>query len=107
MRFVFLIILNIILLISCKKDEYSFFDEFDLGASGSPIKLIIYANFDECGEWSGHREDLIIFAKSDKNFYGTFKKSKVDCDKVGALYGTPEFHQPDLEKTFKLNNSHK
>lgn len=108
MKVVSSILLSCILVTSCldKKDD-SFFDELELGAAGSETRLIFYANFDECGEWGGHKEDLIIFAKSDKNFYATFKKSKVDCDKVGALYGTPEFHQPDLEKTFKLNNSHK
>jgi len=102
------IILTFILVISCSQNQDdAFFDESDLGAGGSKTSLIIYANFDECGEWGGHKEDLVIFAKSDNKFYATFKKSKVDCNQVGTLYGTPEFHNSDYEKTFMLDANHK
>ena len=108
MKFALLIIFSSILLISCNdKLENTFFDEFDLGASGSSNKLIIYARFDECGEWGGHTEDIIITANSDRKFYATFRKTRVDCDKVSLLYGKPEFHEVELEKTFELTNSHK
>lgn len=110
----FLLVMSIIMFASCNKDkkkenqneaeksEVSFFQPADLGAFGSPTRLILYANFDECGEWGGHKESFEIFAKEDKEFYAKYKRTKVDCDKVGALYGKPEFQQPYVDKEIKL-----
>jgi len=110
----FLLMMSIIMFASCNKDEkkenqneteksaVSFFQPADIGAFGSKTRLILYANFDECGEWGGHKESFEIFAKEDKEFYAKYKRTKVDCDKVGALYGKPEFQQPYVNKEIKL-----
>lgn len=85
-----------------EKDTVTFFDPTDLGAFGSPIRLLIYANFDECGEWGGHEESFEFFAKEDRKFYVSFKRSKVDCDK--RLYGRP-IQQPEISKEIQLSKS--
>jgi hypothetical protein len=92
-----------------KINEYSktFFDEADLGAFGSDTKLFLNAEFSECGEWGGHKEKMVIYAKSDKEFYLSYQKYKVNCDSIGAYYGTPNFQKLELEKTFKLNDINK
>lgn len=109
-----LFVMLIIMVASCNKDgkresqneteksAVSFFQPTDLGAFGSATRLILYANFDECGEWGGHNETFEIFAKEDKEFYAKYKRTKVDCDKIGALYGKPEFQQPYVDKEIKL-----
>ena|SRR5690606_4404549 len=87
------------------KEEIIFFEPADLGAFGSDTRFIIYAHFDECGEWGGHEESFEIFSKEDKNFYAKYLRTKVDCEKLGELYGKPEFQQPLLNKEFKLTES--
>lgn len=108
---VFLIILNscnekkIDMKTESSKDEIMFFQPADLGAFGSDTRFIIYAYFDECGEWGGHEESFEIYSKEDKNFYAKYKRTKVDCEKIGELYGRPEFHQPLMNTEFKLTES--
>ncbi len=105
---IFLIILNSCadknseMKIESSTDKFIFFEPADLGAFGSKTRLIIYVKFDECGEWGGHEENFEVFSKRDKQFYVKYKRTKVDCDKVGELYGKPEFQQPDKELEFKL-----
>ncbi|MBA5792036.1 hypothetical protein H1R17_03905 [Flavobacterium sp. xlx-214] len=86
-----------------EKNDISFFEPSDLGAFGSPTKLVIYASFDECGEWGGHEESFEIFAKKDLNFYAYYKRTKVDCDKLSEFYGKPEFQQPYISKEIRLS----
>lgn len=84
-----------------------FFDEADLGAFGSDTKLFLNATFSECGEWGGHEEKMVIYAKSDKEFYLSYEKFKVNCDSIGAYYGTPDFQKLESQKTLKLNQNNK
>ncbi len=86
------------------KQNNTFFDEADLGAFGSKTKLLINAKFSECGEWGGHKEKMVVYSKADKEFYLDYQKYKVNCDSIGAYYGTPNFQKIELEKTIKLNN---
>ena len=90
-----------------KKENIDFFQPADLGAFGSDTKLILYANFDECGEWGGHEESFEIFAKDDKEFYAKYKRTKVDCNEIGKLYGKPEFQKPYINREIKLANKQK
>lgn len=89
---------------SLEKNTIAFFEPSDLGAFGSPTKLLIYANFDECGEWGGHEESFEIFTETGYDFYAVYKRTKVDCDKINELYGTPEFQQPAISKKFQLSD---
>jgi hypothetical protein len=115
-----LLLIFTIIMISCNKktgkndnvklnenDNVDFFQPADLGAFGSKTRLIFYANFDECGEWGGHKESFEIFSKQDKQFYANYKRTKVDCSKIGELYGKPEFQQPYIIKEIKLANKQK
>lgn len=86
-----------------EKKDILFFEPSNLGAFGSPTRLIIYADFDECGEWGGHKESFEIFAKKDSKFYANYKRTKVDCDKINELYGKPEFQQPHISKEIQLS----
>ena len=117
MKKVLLTLSLLFLLISCEKKEskihkeesilekehIAFFEPSDLGAFGSPTRLLIYADFDECGEWGGHEERFEIFAKGDRKFYANYKRTKVDCGKISELYGKPEFQQPDTLKEIQLS----
>ncbi len=85
----------------------TFFDEADLGAFGSDTRLFLNAKFSECGEWGGHEEKMIVFAKEDKEFYLNYKKFKVNCDSIGKYYGRPGFQKLEVEKTLKLNDANK
>lgn len=111
-----LLVLFLIILNSCnekilydkieiREEKLIFFEPADLGAFGSDTRFIIYAHFDECGEWGGHEESFEIFSKEDKKFYAKFIRTKVDCEKLGELYGEPEFQQPNIEAEFKLTES--
>ncbi|MEJ8599092.1 hypothetical protein JSO62_10445 [Riemerella anatipestifer] len=84
-------------------EEIDFFQPEYLGAFGSSTKLILFASFNECGEWGGHKEILEVYAKENQNFYAKYIKNRVDCSKIGELYGKPEFQKLDYEKELKLN----
>jgi hypothetical protein len=90
-----------------KENTIDFFEPADLGAFGSGTRLIIYAGFDECGEWGGHEENFEIFSKEDKQFYAKYTRTKVDCEKIGTLYGKPEFQKPYINKEIKLSDKEK
>ena len=101
-----------ITIISCNKESdvkknIDFFQASEFGSFGSKTRIVFYANFDECGEWGGHKESFEIFAKSDREFYTTYKRTKVDCSKIAKLYGKPEFHQPYINKEIKLSDKQK
>ena len=111
-----LLVLFLIILNSCnekilydkieiREEKLIFFQPTDLGAFGSDTRFIIYAHFDECGEWGGHKESFEIFSKEDKKFYAKFIRTKVDCEKLGELYGKPEFQKSNIEAEFKLTES--
>ena len=70
-------------------------------------KLFINAEFCECGEWGGHEENMVIYAKKDKEFYLDYKRFKVNCDSLSSYYGTPDFQKLILNKTLKLNEANK
>ena len=103
-------------LISCDPSDTSdkskekisiFFDEAVLGGNGYDGKLLIEATFSECGEWGGHEEKMIVFGKPDKEIYLNYRKFKVNCDSIGAYYGTPDFQKLEFEKILKLNEANK
>lgn len=81
-----------ITLFSCKEEKSKFiikknsidttriniFNLEDIGALGFNSELKIYATFDECGEWGGHNESLIIFQK-DEFLKVKYTKTEVNC----------------------------
>lgn len=85
----------------------NFFTDWDLGSSGSKTRLLLNARFSECGEWGGHNEKMVVYAKADREFYLDYQKFKVNCDSIGKYYGTSSFQKLEFEKTIKLNQSNK
>lgn len=103
----------IIALLGCSQDKSknhnksnSFFNSLQLGERNEKLRFYITASFDECGEWGGHDEILEFFGK-DNHVYLNYKKSEVDCNKIGKLYGEPEFHQWIRNDTIQLTDNHK
>ncbi|HXB42354.1 MAG TPA: hypothetical protein VNZ49_17580 [Bacteroidia bacterium] len=43
--------------------------------------LALFAEFADCGEWGGHRENIII-VKKDNDLLATYYKDTVDCDSL-------------------------
>jgi|GEM_PF-2766685 len=84
--------------------EFQFLSTSDLeeGMMGIGSKLTLYAQFDECGEWGGHTETFDISIKQAEVLQAKYTRTKVDCEKINELYGTPEFHQPDTVINFVL-----
>ncbi|MDJ1503694.1 hypothetical protein [Xanthocytophaga agilis] len=102
MRYILLFCL--LLQIACHSNPVSndrFFDEIDLGSSGSEKRLLIETYFDECGEWGGHREMMTIYAKRDMNFYLDYEKYRITC---GSAYNDQKV---EYKKTLKLDASNK
>lgn len=61
--------------------------------------LFIASQFDECGEWGGHKEVLEIF-KKDEKVYLNYKRNTIDCNKNDAIYNT----KLSLVKKITINN---
>lgn len=44
------------------------------------VLLTIKTRFDECGEWGGHTENIIVFNKNNsKKLYAKYEETKADC----------------------------
>lgn len=103
--------LSIIFLLGCKqktadkaqKLETSFFDFFEFSQADS---LLINARFSECGEWSGHKEEIIINADKNRNFYAHYKVYPYNCDSLKYYYANENL-KPKLDKTIRLNDEGK
>ncbi|UOK42131.1 MULTISPECIES: hypothetical protein [Flavobacterium] len=111
-KFIFLTIS--IIFLSCQskieKNEPSskitFFEENSLGDFNSDLKLILNARFNECGEWGGHEEEMVIYAEPEKGFFLNYKKFKVNCESINDTNIDPS-QNLELSKTIKLNNNNK
>ena len=80
------IITFLLILFSCNKPENkansdeSFFGYFGNSENNQYDHLTIKTRFDECGEWGGHFEKIIIFNKNDsKKIFAKYEESDFDC----------------------------
>jgi hypothetical protein len=78
----------------------------DLNYHNSDEKLILSALFDECGEWGGHFEKIVIYGKGGKDLYLDYQKYKVFCDSIDKNTKCP-IQLMASERTLKLNKNHK
>jgi hypothetical protein len=78
----------------------------DLNYDNSDERLILSAHFDECGEWGGHFERMVIYGKGEKEIYFDYQKYKVYCDSINQKTHCP-IQLKEVERTFKLNESYK
>jgi len=60
--------------------------------------LRIEARFSECGEWSGHKEEIIVSSDRKENIYATYKISPFNCDSLDYYYGKNDL-APTSSKT--------
>jgi hypothetical protein len=103
--------LLLIFLSSCQqktehKDQYSeisFFDPFEFSQADS---LLINARFSECGEWSGHKEEIIIDADKNGNFHAHYKVYPYNCDSLKYYYANENL-KPKFDKAITLNDKGK
>jgi hypothetical protein len=114
MKIVFAFLSSLLIFIfipSCKqkiKDEEqypktSFFDPFEFSKANS---LLISARFSECGEWSGHKEEIIIDADKNGNFHAHYKVYPYNCDSLKYYYANENL-KPKFDKTIELNDKRK
>lgn len=118
MRLQFLLITSlftIIILAACSQQkekkgddrEYvAFFDSTETTSISKTNNLKIEARFSECGEWGGHKEDILITLNKDKRFYATYKIYPFNCDSLDYYY-TNENIAPVFTKTILLNDTTK
>ncbi len=83
-----------------------FFDSIEPSAINQGNNLKIEARFSECGEWGGHKEDIIITLKEDKRFYATYKIFPFNCDSLDYYYANEKI-APVFTKTILLNDTSK
>ncbi len=88
------------------ESEDGFFDENGLGGFSSGKTITLSAHFNECGEWGGHIEEMVIYTKPKKGFYLDYRKYHVNCDSIDAFYNHP-YQKLELSKTIQLNKTHK
>lgn len=88
-----------------RNDKVNAFFE-DLNFDASDEKLILSAHFDECGEWGGHFERMVIYGKGEKDIYLDYQKFKVYCDSIDQKTHCP-VQLKEIVRTFKLNESYK
>jgi len=112
MKFVsFFSLLLMVLLLSCepkteqtnKYSELSYSDFFLLTQADS---IYINTRFSECGEWGGHKEEIIINADKDRRLYLHYKTYPYNCDSLKFYYGKGNL-KPKVDKTISLTDKGK
>ncbi len=89
-----LLLLGLALITCCKKtdvkshaanEKINFFDEELLLISNKPI-LNIYCAFEECGEWGGHEEYIVVTKRNKTSFKINYEKYSVNCDSMVTVF---------------------
>lgn len=101
----FLLLLSAIL-INCtehlKKSAPSkphFFDVLELGACNPEVRVTIETRFTECGEWGGHKENVIIAADSSETIFALFELYPFNCDSLSFYYKNGKLKPAVTERT--------
>lgn len=99
--------LLLLLIVSCNNaNQYSdLYEELEsdevVNLGHEPFEITV--TFDECGEWGGHTEKIIIQTISENNTYGMYYKYRFDCDSIGYYYGLPIDSLPvDVSYRFEI-----
>lgn len=83
-----------------------FFDPMEFGAINNGGKLSIEAEFSECGEWGGHKEQIIVFADSSKKFHANYRVFPYNCDSIPYYFGNKNL-KPVVSKTVTVQEKEK
>ena len=79
--------LILLILISCNNSEINsentseyFYGYFGNSKNNQNEHLTIKTRFDECGEWGGHTEKIIVFNKNDsKKLFAKYEETDYNC----------------------------
>lgn len=83
----------------------NFFDPIEYGKD-IPGKLSIETRFSECGEWGGHKEEISVYADSNKVFRADYRVYPYNCDSITYYYGNRNL-EPVMVKTVALGENEK
>src|SRR6476661_6011272 len=108
--FSFLLLL-IYFLLGCKQkskqvSEYSHSNIFSFLELTETDSIYIVARFSECGEWGGHKEEIIIDADQNRNIYAHHKIYPYNCDSLKFYYANDNL-KPKRNTTVTLTDKGK
>jgi hypothetical protein len=86
--------------------EVTFFDPMEFGAVNSEGRLSIEARFSECGEWGGHKEEIVIYADSSETFHADYRVFPYNCDSLSYYIGNKNL-KPVISKTVTIQEKDK
>lgn len=86
--------------------EVDFFDPMEFGTINNGGRLSIEAKFSECGEWGGHKEEIIVFADSSKTFHAGYRVFPYNCDSLPYYIGNKNL-KPIVSKTVTVQEKEK
>ena len=114
--FFYATLVTLIILTACKqqkvdkveenKESIVFFDPIELGSTNQLSNLKIEARFSECGEWGGHKEEIIVSSDRKENISATYNIYPFNCDSLDYYYGKNDL-TPTSSKTILLNEKTK
>lgn len=87
--------------------KVSFFDPMMFGAANHAGRLSIKAQFSECGEWGGHKEEVIIYADSLERFHADYRIFPFSCDSLTFYLANDNLPPPRISKTIVLQENEK
>ncbi len=90
-----------------KHEPSAFFDPIELGSINQTSNLKIEARFDECGEWGGHKEEIIISADKKENIYATYNIYPFNCDSLDFYYGKRDIIPANSKKILLTDKTKK
>ncbi|MEQ8582507.1 MAG: hypothetical protein RIC30_07445 [Marinoscillum sp.] len=81
-----------------QKSKVDFFENELLSNSNEPL-LNIYYQSDECGEWGGHEETMVISRNDGKTSYElTYQEYSVNCDSMITEYSKYGYYARPLKE---------
>jgi hypothetical protein len=86
--------------------EVSFFDPMEFGAVNNSGRLSIETRFSECGEWGGHKEQITVYADSNKTFHADYRVFPFNCDSLPYYVGN-ENPKLVINKTVDVHDKQK
>jgi hypothetical protein len=102
------LLLSIFFLLGCrqkssrtsKKSHSNIFSFLKLSQTDS---IYITARFSECGEWGGHKEEIIINADERWNTYVHYKVFPYNCDSINFYYSNDNL-LPKIDTIINLSD---
>ena len=108
MKIIFFLILSILFLLGCgqksrQEGQYPYSNIFSFLELSKTDSIYIAARFSECGEWGGHKEEIIIDADQNRNIYVHHKIYPYNCDSLEFYYANDNL-EPSFNTTVSLTD---